>query len=159
MTNVDISTIKTTWHWILIRLCILERPWATQWSPSHLWIPCGLQLATMSPVHFLSSSPRWLSGKNSPANAGDTSLIPWSGRSPREGSGNPLQYSCLENQRTRSLAGYSLWGCKRDMAKQQQLLSNLSFCPPPHTQISVHFFFKIIFKSQSEQCLNIFKIK
>ena len=119
MTNVDISTIKTTWHWILIRLCILERPWATQWSPSHLWIPCGLQLATMSPVHFLSSSPRWLSGKNSPANAGDTSLIPWSGRSPREGSGNPLQYSCLENQRTRSLAA-TVCG----VAKEIRLSSN-----------------------------------
>ena len=38
--------------------------------------------------------------KNSPANAGDmrdTSLIPGSGRSPGEGHGNPLQYSCLEN--------------------------------------------------------------
>jgi len=39
-------------------------------------------------------------GKNLPANAGDTrevSLIPGSGRSPGEGNGNPLQYSCLEN--------------------------------------------------------------
>ena len=38
--------------------------------------------------------------KNSPANAGDirdTGLIPVSGRSPGEGHGNPLQYSCLEN--------------------------------------------------------------
>ena len=35
--------------------------------------------------------------KNLPVNAGETSLIPGSGRSPGEGSGNPLQYSCLEN--------------------------------------------------------------
>ena len=35
--------------------------------------------------------------KNLPANAGDTGLIPGSGRSPGEGNGNPLQYSCLEN--------------------------------------------------------------
>ena len=35
--------------------------------------------------------------KNLPANAGDLSLFPGSGRSPREGNGNPLQYSCLEN--------------------------------------------------------------
>ena len=37
---------------------------------------------------------------NLPANAGDTkdvSLIPGSGRSPRVGNGNPLQYSSLEN--------------------------------------------------------------
>jgi len=35
--------------------------------------------------------------KTSPANAGDTSSIPASGRSPGEGNGNPLQYSYLEN--------------------------------------------------------------
>ena len=33
--------------------------------------------------------------KNLPINAGDTDLIPGSGRSPGEGNGNPLQYSCL----------------------------------------------------------------
>ena len=38
--------------------------------------------------------------KNLPANARDVrdmGLIPGSGRSPGEGNGNPLQYSCLEN--------------------------------------------------------------
>ena len=38
--------------------------------------------------------------KNHPVNAGDTrdaSLIPGWGRSPGEGNGNPLQYSCLGN--------------------------------------------------------------
>ena len=35
--------------------------------------------------------------ENPPANAGDAGLIPGSGRSPGEGNGNPLQYSCLEN--------------------------------------------------------------
>ena len=35
--------------------------------------------------------------KNLPANAGDVGLIPESGRSPGEGNGNPLQYSCLGN--------------------------------------------------------------
>jgi len=38
--------------------------------------------------------------KNPPANAGDAEdvgSIPGKGRSPREGNGNPLQYSCLEN--------------------------------------------------------------
>ena len=30
-------------------------------------------------------------------NAGDSGSIPGSGRSPGEGNGNPLQYSCLEN--------------------------------------------------------------
>ena len=35
--------------------------------------------------------------KNPPANAGDTGLIPGSERSPGEGNGNPLKYSCLGN--------------------------------------------------------------
>ena len=33
----------------------------------------------------------------STCNAGDAGSIPGSGRSPGEGNGNPLQYSCLEN--------------------------------------------------------------
>ena len=47
-----------------------------------------------------SGLPRWLSGKESACNAGDTGdtgLIPGSERSPGEGNVNPLQYSCLEN--------------------------------------------------------------
>ena len=35
--------------------------------------------------------------KNPPANAEDSDSVPGSGRSPGEGNGNPLQYSCLEN--------------------------------------------------------------
>ena len=35
--------------------------------------------------------------KSSAYNAGDLGSIPGLGRSPREGNGNPLQYSCLEN--------------------------------------------------------------
>ena len=36
-------------------------------------------------------------GKASAYSAGDPGSIPGSGRSPGEGHGNPLQYSCLEN--------------------------------------------------------------
>ena len=54
--------------------------------------------------------------KNLPANAGDirdTGSIPGLGRSPREGHGNPLQYSCLENiHGQRSLTGYNPQGHK-----------------------------------------------
>ena len=41
--------------------------------------------------------PRWLSGKESACQAGDAGSIPGSERSPGEGNGNPLQYSCLGN--------------------------------------------------------------
>ena len=39
--------------------------------------------------------------KEAACNAGNQGLIPGSGRSPAEGSGNPLQYSCLENSMDR----------------------------------------------------------
>ena len=47
--------------------------------------------------------------RNLPANSGDkrdVSSVPESRRSPGGGTGNPLQYSCLENPRQRSLAVY-----------------------------------------------------
>ena len=53
-----------------------------------------------SPVMLIRASQVALVMKNSPANAGekrDVGLIPGSGRSPGEGHGHPLQYSCLEN--------------------------------------------------------------
>ena len=54
--------------------------------------------------------------ENPPANAGDVrdvGSIPGSGRSPGEGNGNLLQYSCLEDPLDReALVGYSPWGRK-----------------------------------------------
>ena len=54
--------------------------------------------------------------ENLPSNGGDTGdldSIPGSARSPGEGDGNPLQYSCLgKSHGQRSLMGYSPWGCK-----------------------------------------------
>ena len=41
--------------------------------------------------------PGGSAGKASACNAGDMGFIPGSGRSPEEGNGNPLHYSCLEN--------------------------------------------------------------
>ena len=41
--------------------------------------------------------PGSLVGKESACSAGEPGLIPGLGRSPGEGNGNPLQYSCLEN--------------------------------------------------------------
>ena len=52
--------------------------------------------------------------KATACNAGDQGLIPGLGRSPGEGNGNPLQYSCLEGESHggRSLVGYSPRGHK-----------------------------------------------
>ena len=43
--------------------------------------------------------------KESAFNTGDSGSIPGSRRSPGEGNGNPLQYSCLENSVDRKLVG------------------------------------------------------
>ena len=60
-----------------------------------------------------ADSPWLRPGKESTCHAGDLGLIPGSGRSPREGHGNPLWYSCLENPHgQRSQVGYSPWGHK-----------------------------------------------
>ena len=51
--------------------------------------------------------------KNPPANAGDTSSIPGSGRSSGGRNGNPLQYSCLENPWTEELGRLQFMGSQR----------------------------------------------
>ena len=53
--------------------------------------------------------------KNPPANAGDTGLIPGSGRSPREGKGNPLHYSCLGNPMDRRVWQAIVHGVTREL--------------------------------------------
>ena len=65
-----------------------------------------------------SSDKNYLLGlvvKNPPANAGDVSLIPGSGRSPGEENGNPLQYSCLEKPDDEG----AWWAAVRGVAKGQ----------------------------------------
>ena len=58
--------------------------------------------------------------KNPPTNAGDMGLIPESGRSPGEGNGKPLQYSCLGNSMNRGV----WWTTVHGVAKSPIQLSN-----------------------------------
>ena len=48
------------------------------------------------PLKNILGFPSGPDGKASACNAGDLGLIPGLGRSPGEGNGNSLQYSCLE---------------------------------------------------------------
>ena len=54
---------------------------------------------------------------------GDLGLIPGSGRSPGEGNGNTLQYSCLENP----MDGGAWWATVHGVAKSRTRLSDLTF--------------------------------
>ena len=65
--------------------------------------------------------PGSLDSKKSACSAKDLGSIPGLGRSPREGNGYPLQYSCLENSMDRqSLAGYGPWVTKSQTGLSDQ---------------------------------------
>ena len=56
--------------------------------------------------------PSHSQAKNQPANAGDVGSVLGSGRSPGEGNGNPLQYSCWEIPWTEKPGGLQSMGHK-----------------------------------------------
>ena len=66
---------------------------------------------------------------NLPANAGDVGSNPGLGRSPGEGNGNPLQYSCLENP----MDGGAWWARVHWVAKSRIRLSDFTFLSFPMT--------------------------
>ena len=81
--------------WTQVSLCLLH------WQAGSLPLaPSGKPNGLYQIELFLRVSQVALVVKNLPANAGDLrdmGSIPGLGRSPGEGHGNPLQYSCLEN--------------------------------------------------------------
>ena len=89
-------------------------------------------------------------GKASACNEGDLGSIPGSGRSPGEGNGNPLQYSCLENP----MDGRAWWATIHGVAESQTQLSDFTFTFT-FNLIFMEFQFrtnwspKVVFKKQS----------
>ena len=67
--------------------------------------------------------------------AGDPGSIPGLGRSPGEGNGNPLQYSCLENPKE----GGAWWATVHGVAKSQIRLSDFTFLLSRETTNSKNF--------------------
>ena len=63
--------------------------------------------------YFTLWLPDGSDGKESACKAG-LSSVPGSGKSPREGNGNPLQYSCLENIMDRGAWWAKSMGSQRD---------------------------------------------
>ena len=89
--------------------------WAMLSSPYNSVRKIGLCLLTQR------ASQVALVAKNPPANAGnirEIGSIPWSGRSPGRGNGNPLLHSCLENFMDRG----AWWGMVHGVAKSQTQL-------------------------------------
>ena len=77
--------------------------------------------------------PKWLRGKESACNAGRSGLIPGLGRSPGEGNGNPLQYSCLENSMDRGAWQATIHG----VTKSRTWLSEFYFTSVWRIQLKI----------------------
>ena len=63
--------------------------------------------------HYVLGFPRGSDVKESVCNAGDLGSLPGSARSPGEGNGNPLQYSCLENSMDRGAWRATVYGVSK----------------------------------------------
>ena len=72
-------------------------------------IPQTLYIIEVTNIDFLGGSD----GKASAYNVGDLGSIPGWKRSPGEGNGNPLQYSCLENPMDRGACRRQSMGSQR----------------------------------------------
>ena len=115
-------------------------PWRRRWLPTPVFLPGEFhgqrRLEDCSPwackgsntteqlsLHFLSL-PVGSDGKEYACNAGDPGAIPGLGRSPGEGDGYPLQYSCMENSMDRETWQATIHGVAR-------VGHNLVTKPPP----------------------------
>ena len=76
-------------------------------------------LSFMSYIFSPLGFPGGTAVKNLPANTGDADSVPGSGRSPRGGNENPLQYSCLKNSVNRG----TWWAVVHGVAKSGMQLS------------------------------------
>ena len=83
-TRVSLNQLSTE---SVISLYLMLKDWI---FPRHTFLVGDITPDLLFHAH-------WFSGEKSASQAGDLGLIPGSGRSPGEGNGNPLQYSCLEN--------------------------------------------------------------
>ena len=121
-----------SWHlrsgsWILALLCVIVH---------NLGFPGGSEV------------------KASAWNARDPSLIPASGRSPGEGNGNPLQYSCLENPKE----GGAWWATVHGVAKSQTRLIDFTFTGPTCACMQLFLvpssLFVLVFFCCTKRCLS-----
>ena len=78
------------------------------------------------PTPVFLGFPGGSDSKESACNAGDLGSVPGLGRSPGEGNGYPLQYSCLENPMDRGAWRATVHG----VTKSQTRLSDFHFHPP-----------------------------
>ena len=89
-------------------------------------------------LHSLLGLPQWPSGKRTHLNAGatgDPGSIPGLGRSPGEGYGNPLQYSCLENPMDRGVWWATVHRVTKSWTRLKQLSTHVDIHPYVITKV------------------------
>ena len=116
-----------TWVRYLGWECPLEKGKAPHTSILVWRIPCtiqpmGSQRIGQDWVTFPFPFPGGSDWKESACTVGDPGLIPGLGRSPGEGNGNPLQYSCLENP----VDGEAWWATVHRVSKSWRWLSDFT---------------------------------
>ena len=84
-------------------------------------------------IPFVLGFPHSSVGRESACNAGNSGSVSGLGRSPGEGNGKPLQYSCLENLMDRG----ALWAIVHGVARVGHDLATKP--PPPPPFVSVKF--------------------
>ena len=103
------------------------------WATEHTSIHTYTHVCTHSFIG-ICGFPGGSDRKVSACNAGDTGSVPGSERSPGEGNGNPLQYSCLENPMDRGAWRSSVHG----VTKSQTQLSDFTFTFTLYTHIKLN---------------------
>ena len=112
---------KNIWKILYLRMNCRSKLWIVTCGEGHMiWVTTGTRKMKDASNRFdLSSQACGSVVKTPPANAGDVGWIPRLGRSPGEGNGNPLQYSCLENPMDRG----AWWPTVHGVTKRQTWLT------------------------------------
>ena len=123
--QLAIEPYECDWHclpgfWLqcLEGLNLLKRTEGTLDEPGEPFSYVLCQIGPLCQFGFPGGSE----GKESAYSAGDPGSISWKGRSPGEGDGNPLQYSCLENSMDRGVWQATIHG----VTKKWTWLSNIT---------------------------------
>ena len=84
------------------------------------WSQDPLDIERVYPLVGASSD-----GKESACNAGDPDLVPGLGKSPGEGIGNPLLYSCLENPMDEEAWSATVYGVAKSPTRLSDFIDSL----------------------------------
>ena len=128
-----INLVKSSCEQLVLELLTKKKKKSTyiyQQESLYLWNP----FSKMYLIHL--GFPGGSEGKESVCNAGDLGSISGSGRSPGEGNGYPLQYSCLENPMDRGAWQVQSVGSQR--VRHSRATNFHFFFPPPNLSSMDH---------------------